>query len=579
MPVTPTYPGVYIEEVQSPVHTIIGVETAITAFVGPAPQGPDSTDPTEPAVPIGSPLQFERKFGPLDASPLGLAVGLFFQNGGSHALIVRVTNSKLTTATLTLPRGSSGNPPKLAALGKGAYGRALRARVDYDAPANGQTTYNLTLRDASSPHGRIERYAAVSIDPKSPRTLTRLLQTSNLARIVSDPLGMPGKHADVPRGVDPFIPSTSGGVSAPPPPPPPGPPSAEGAPPPPPAPPAPRGAPAAPAFGQFELEGNLRDQIDEATGLDREPIDPDDYAPATQDSGIYALTAHNAFFNILVMVPPAGTADLRPSTLAKAARIAFDKRAFMIVDSPLPWADVDAALNGRDTFLTEFDEQSRRNAALYFPRVKLDELPHSAPNQSIDVTSFPPAAAIAGLYAKTDLERGVWKAPAGLTTRIGGTMGLTQVLTDFDSGQLNPVAINALRTLPVVGNVVWGARTLVGSDLEASDYKYIPIRRLALYIEESLYRGTQWVVFEPNDEPLWSQIRLNVGAFMHTLFRQGAFQGATPREAYFVKCDHDTNPQADIDRGIVTIIVGFAPLKPAEFVIIRLQQFSPQLEV
>jgi phage tail sheath protein FI len=578
MPVTPTYPGVYIEEIQSPVHTIIGVETAITAFVGPAPQGPDSTDLTEPAVPIGSPLQFERKFGRLDASPLGMAVDLFFQNGGSHALIVRVTNGKLTTATLTLPRGRSGTPPKLAALGKGAYGRQYRARVDFGAPANGQTTYNLTLRDIA-PHGRTERYAAVSTDPKSPRTLARLLQTSNLATVVSDPLGMPDKHADVPQGVDPFTLSLSGAPLPPPPSPSPRSPTDTDGPPAAPPPPTTRPPATAPPYAPFELEGNLQDQIDEATGLDRDPVDPDDYAPASQDSGIYALTAHNAFFNMLVMVPPAGMTDLRTATLARAARIAFDKRAFMVLDPPRDWSDADKALNGRDAFLAEFDQQSLRNTALYFPRLKLDELPHTAPNQAIDVTSFPPAAAIAGLYAKTDLERGVWKAPAGLTTRIGGTLGLTQVLTDFDSGQLNPVAINALRTLPVIGSVVWGARTLVGSDLEASDYKYIPVRRLALYIEESLYRGTQWVVFEPNDEPLWSQIRLNVGAFMHTLFRQGAFQGNTPRDAYFVKCDDDTNPQADIDRGIVTIIVGFAPLKPAEFVIIQLQQFSPQLEV
>jgi phage tail sheath protein FI len=115
-----------------------------------------------------------------------------------------------------------------------------------------------------------------------------------------------------------------------------------------------------------------------------------------------------------------------------------------------------------------------------------------------------------------------------------------------------------------------------GADRLASEWKYLPVRRTALHIEESLFRGTQWVVFEPNDEPLWAQIRLNVGTFMNNLFRQGAFQGATPREAYFVKCDRETTTQADIDLGIVNINVGFAPLKPAEFVVIRLQQFAGQ---
>jgi phage tail sheath protein FI len=135
-----------------------------------------------------------------------------------------------------------------------------------------------------------------------------------------------------------------------------------------------------------------------------------------------------------------------------------------------------------------------------------------------------------------------------------------------------------LRSFPNVGHVVWGARTLEGADVLASDWKYVPVRRFTLFLEESLYRGTQWVVFEPNDEPLWAQIRLNLGAFMQSLFRQGAFQGKTPQEAYFVKCDRETTTQDDINRGVVNIVVGFAPLKPAEFVIIKIQQMAGQIE-
>ena len=157
---------------------------------------------------------------------------------------------------------------------------------------------------------------------------------------------------------------------------------------------------------------------------------------------------------------------------------------------------------------------------------------------------------------------------------MNGVQGLATVLTDADNGMLNPIGVNCLRNFPLSGPVVWGSRTLRGSDLLADDYKYIPVRRLALYIEESLYRGTQWVVFEPNDNPLWAQIRLNVGAFMQDLFRQGAFQGNTPTDAYFVKCDSETTTQTDIDNGIVNILVGFAPLKPAEFVVIQIQQMS-----
>jgi phage tail sheath protein FI len=171
----------------------------------------------------------------------------------------------------------------------------------------------------------------------------------------------------------------------------------------------------------------------------------------------------------------------------------------------------------------------------------------------------------------------VWKAPAGQDAGLIGVPQLNVPLTDDENGELNPLGINCLRVFPIIGRVVWGARTLDGADRRASEWKYIPVRRTALFIEESLYRGTKWVVFEPNDEPLWAQIRLNVGAFMADLFRQGAFQGDR-RSAYFVKCDKDTTTQNDIDKGIVNILVGFAPLKPAEFVVIKIQQLAGQIQ-
>jgi len=168
---------------------------------------------------------------------------------------------------------------------------------------------------------------------------------------------------------------------------------------------------------------------------------------------------------------------------------------------------------------------------------------------------------------------------AGTEASLRGVTGVKETLTDNENGVLNPKAINCIRTFPVYGTILWGARTLRGNDEIGSEWKYIPVRRTALYIEESLYRALKWVVFEPNDEPLWAQIRLNVGAFMQGLFRQGAFQGTTPQEAYFVKCDKETTTQNDINLGIVNIIVGFAPLKPAEFVIIKIQQMAGQIEV
>jgi phage tail sheath protein FI len=203
----------------------------------------------------------------------------------------------------------------------------------------------------------------------------------------------------------------------------------------------------------------------------------------------------------------------------------------------------------------------------------------SNPLRDNQLETFVPCGAIAGVFASTDANRGVWKAPAGIQATIVGSSQLSVGLTDAENGELNQLGINCLRSFPVVGKVAWGARTLRGADQLADEYKYIPVRRTALFIEESLYRGLKWAVFEPNDAPLWAQIRLNVGAFMQTMFRQGAFQGSTPREAYFVKCDSESTTQNDINLGIVNVIVGFAPLKPAEFVVISIQQIAGQIAV
>ena len=217
-----------------------------------------------------------------------------------------------------------------------------------------------------------------------------------------------------------------------------------------------------------------------------------------------------------------------------------------------------------------------KNSAMFYPWIRVPDPAGVGRNPTRYV---PPSGHVAGIFARTDITRGVWKAPAGIDASLAGVSMMGVPLTDDENGDLNPLGINCLRSFPVYGRVLWGSRTLRGADAFADEYKYIPVRRTALYIEESLYRGLKWVVFEPNDEPLWAQIRLNVGAFMHNLFRQGAFQGRSPREAYFVKCDSESTTQNDINLGIVNIIVGFAPLKPAEFVVIKLQQIAGQIEV
>jgi len=270
----------------------------------------------------------------------------------------------------------------------------------------------------------------------------------------------------------------------------------------------------------------------------------------------------------LLCIPPLDLAT--DIDLAEVGATAIDlcnrRNAFFIVDGDSGWMDADAAADGVDGW--SFAE---KNAAVYFPRLKMPD-----PLKEYRLNEFAPCGVVAGIMARTDAQRGVWKAPAGLEANTRGVKELTVKLTDAQQGTLNQLGINCLRTFPVAGTVVWGARTMRGADALADEWKYVPVRRMANYLRESLARGTKWAVFEPNDEPLWAQIRLAIGSFMQTLFRQGAFQGKTPREAYFVKCDKETTTQADINLGIVNILVGFAPLKPAEFVIIKLQQMAGQ---
>jgi uncharacterized protein len=306
-------------------------------------------------------------------------------------------------------------------------------------------------------------------------------------------------------------------------------------------------------------------------GSDGAPItDADVQGSQATKTGIFALEDAD-LFNILCIPPLARDTDVDPATWQAALDYCKLRRAMLIVDPPAAWndpSDVLVPATGVDNIV-----ERHPNAAVYFPRIRFPD-----PLFDNRLETFVPCGAVAGVWARIDASRGVWKAPAGEEATIAGARELSYKLTDGENGRLNPVGVNCLRTFPITGHVVWGARTLRGADRLASEWKYLPVRRFALFLEETLYRSTRWAVFEPNDEPLWAQIRLNIGAFMHGLFRQGAFQGRTPREAFLVKCDKETTTQNDINLGIVNIIVGFAPLKPAEFVIIKIQQLAGQIE-
>ena len=523
MPVAVTYPGVYIDELPSAVRTIIGVPTSVTAFVGAAARGPVNQH-----TPITSWADFERIFGGLYAgSKMSYAVYQYYLNGGTAAEIVRLTHtdpgtkkSDAAPATLDLTKGV-----KLAAKSPGAWGSKLQARVDYKTVPPGQNDrWNLTVRDSAS--GAVENFLNIILDtdgqPPGLSNLDNALLSSNLVVRASDGVlnKLPDKSPDVPLGKDPWA--------------------------------------------------NPANYVAAANGSDGSPVvDTDLAGDELAKTGIWALSDAD-IFNLLCL-PDADSPGAFGTTIASAADLCGKRRAIFIMDPPKAWQDVNSALTPAQAGLPITGDPAK-NAAIYFPRIQMPD-----PLQNGVTAEFAPCGIIAGVCARTDAQRGVWKAPAGIDASLNGVTGLSVLMTDLENGELNPLAVNCLRTFPIIGPVSWGARTMAGADALASQWKYLPVRRTALFIEESLYRGTKWVVFEPNDEPLWSSIRLNVGAFMNSLFRQGAFQGSTPRDAYLVKCDSENNPQNDIDRGIVNILVGFAPLKPAEFVLIHIEQLAGQL--
>jgi phage tail sheath protein FI len=511
MPVQVSYPGVYIQEIPSGNRAITGVGTAIAAFVGRAFRGPVD----EPTA-IGSYAEFERVFGGLwRSSGLGYAVRDFYLNGGSSALVVRLAGGA-TSATFEV------DGLELSAASPGSWGNALQADVTHPAAGDAQVVadaqgvdpedlFHLTVREGDlGSAGPNENFFNVTVS-EGPRRVDVVLRASQLVDVAGS---LPAQR---PAANDPDHP--------------------------------------------YEV-------ADAGHGSDGDRLGLEDYvggAGSTFEAdkkGLFALLKADLFTLLCVTSDVDGA--LPDSLWGAALALCRDRRAFLLVDPPgtetahsiLTWLG-GLGLNG----------EMARNGALYFPRVREPD-----PLRDGAIGEFVPCGAVAGVMARTDAARGVWKAPAGIDAGLAGVSGPAIPIGDTDNGALNPRGINCLRPVPGNGTVVWGARTLRGADSLADDYKYVPVRRLALFLEETLYRGTQWVVFEPNDEPLWGQIRATLGAFLQDLFRQGAFQGRTPREAYFVRCDAETTTQYDIDRGIVNIQVGFAPLKPAEFVIISVQQ-------
>ena len=288
----------------------------------------------------------------------------------------------------------------------------------------------------------------------------------------------------------------------------------------------------------------------------------------TNRTGLFTFNHLDPDYFTLMAIPEAPyMADGGNGVYAAAGAYCRDQLAFLLVDHPTS-ADSVTGITAWPIAQT-LGTDLARGSALCFPKViKSDPLGGER--------TLSASGSIAGLMARTDAQRGVWKAPAGLDASLAGVRPSVP-MTDRQQAQLNKRGLNVIRVKPFAGSVNWGARTLAGADALASEWKYVPVRRTALMIERTLKDSLPWVVFEPNDESLWAQIRLNIGAFMQSLFVQGAFQGSSPREAYLVKCDGETTSQQDVNSGVVNILVGFAPLKPAEFVVVRLTQLAGRL--
>lgn len=286
-------------------------------------------------------------------------------------------------------------------------------------------------------------------------------------------------------------------------------------------------------------------------------------AASVRREGLYALDSVN--FNLLCLPPPAPTRDFSVATWARAAAYGRQRGAVLLVDAPAAWRDVSTAVAGMDALRAAVGPTAASHVAVYHPRLRVPD-----PQRKNETLTVAPCSAVAGLIARTDARHGVWKAPAGTEAALSGATGLAQDLNDAAQAPLNAAGLNGLRTFAGKGLLVWGARTLAGADSVGSEWKYLPVRRLALHVQQSVVASTGWVVFEPNDEPLWARLRGSVQNFLTTLWHQGAMMGMKPDEAFFVRCDRSTMTAADIAEGRVQLHIGLAPLKPAEFVVIRL---------
>jgi len=531
VPITPSYPGLYIEELPASSHTITAAPTSIAVFIG-------YTHPYKtPLGNFGQPIRlfsfsdYEREFGGFfrsDVIPpdLPLAVSQFFLNGGSDAYVVALRAAYVVGGTVVGFADATNLPsleiPTLPAGGIKLTAKELVGPVQMQAKVSNvrasPSLFDLTITYGSAPPETFRDLTLSTADPQEP--LSTINKASRLVAAAPEQNGL-GTAIDTAQPAKlsvTFPASTPAGTSG--------------------------------------------------------AWNPADFTAVFQaDSPLDKVS----IFNLLVL-PRVVENSVQSAALAFAER----KRAFVIFDPPQQSVPVKDStkpwLIGIDEWKTGVISGSSppmpesQNGALYFPYLSGTDPLTGEPIE------LGPSGYVAGIYARTDANRGVWKAPAGIETTILNTTGVVDRgdMTDQRHGVLNPLGINCIRIFPDSGPVVFGARTLVSGNSAFQQSWYIPVRRMTLFLEQTLIANLRWVVFEPNAEPLWTAIRISIESFMLSLFSQGALKGTKPSQAFQVKCDQFTTTDDDIVNGVVNIVVAFAPLRPAEFVVIKIAQLAGQ---
>ena len=541
------HPGVYVQEVPSSVRPIEGVSTSTAAFIGVADKGPapgttlPSGRPAQPLL-ITSFTEYTRTFGGYRSdSFLTYAVQSFFQNGGRRLYVVRVIPPPPSSPPASPPVPAVGTASTtlagiaISAANQGAWGNNIWVQV---LPSSDGVTgnfklvvkYGSTLAEAQG--NVVEAYDNVTFLPASGAVPSGYVRSTVNSRseyiaITSDVTAAPaaGALTQLTGGNDGDT-STVNFVGT--------------------------------AAKDNNVTGTGLFALDKITDVNLIAI-PGQGDIATVNAGMQYCKNQRPLRDCFFIGDVGSVLD-GGGTFTSVARARRDDATPSVNTIGLAKSFATSGIGG-----TQIDKSSGDFGAVYFPWVYGQDPIGTGRNPKI---LLPPSGFIAGIYARIDNSRGVFKAPAGTEAGVAGALAPFVQTGDTEQDQLNPLMINVLRSVPGSGLVVWGTRT-IGSD---ASWRYIPVRRMAIFLRTSIYNGIQWAVFEPNDEPLWASLRLNIRAFMLTQFRAGAFQGSKPDDAFFVLCDSKTTTQQDIDNGVVNILVGFAPLKPAEFVVLKLSQ-------